>query len=309
MFIRRLIPILILVSLVLTACSDNSPSTAESDLQILASTSILADIAQNVAGERFRVASLLPVGVDPHAYEAIPADVVKISESDVLILNGMEYEHFIESLLENADGERLVVVASTGMQPRQTEEHADEAEPELEHEAGDPHLWLDPNLVMTYVENIRDGLIEANPEGAEAYKANADAYIAQLEDLDDWITDQVAQVPVERRILVTNHEALGYFADRYGFRVVGTVIPSLSSEAATSAKGMAAVIDQIRATNAPAIFLGEVENPALADQIAAETGITVVGDLYLESLTDGPPAATYIDMMKYNVSKIVEVLK
>lgn len=309
MFIRRLIPILILVSLVLTACSDNSPSTAESDPQVLASTSILADIAQNVAGERIRVASLLPVGVDPHAYEAIPADVVKISESNVLILNGMEYEHFIESLLENADGERLVVVASTGMQPRQTEEHADEAEPESEHEAGDPHMWLDPNLVMTYVENIRDGLVEADPEGAEAYKANADAYIAQLEDLDDSITDQVAQVPVERRILVTNHEALGYFADRYGFRVVGTVNPSLSSEAATSAKGMAAVIDQIRATNAPAIFLGEVENPALADQIAAETGITVVGDLYLESLTDGPPAATYIDMMKYNVSKIVEVLK
>jgi ABC-type Zn uptake system ZnuABC Zn-binding protein ZnuA len=298
-----------MVSLVLTACSDHSPSTAESDPQVLASTSILADIAQNVAGERLRVASLLPVGVDPHAYEAIPADVVKISESNVLILNGMEYEHFVESLLENADGERLVVVASTGLEPRQTEEHADEAEPESEHEAGDPHMWLDPNLVMTYVENIRAGLVEADPEGAEEYKANADAYIAQLEDLDGWIADQVAQVPVERRILVTNHEALGYFADRYGFRVVGTVIPSLSSEAATSAKGMAAVIDQIRSTNAPAIFLGEVENPALADQIAAETGITVVGDLYLESLTDGPPAATYIDMMKYNVSKIVEALK
>jgi ABC-type Zn uptake system ZnuABC Zn-binding protein ZnuA len=251
----------------------------------------------------------LPVGVDPHAYEAIPADVVKISESNVLILNGMEYEHFVESLLENADGERLVVVASTGLESRQTEEHADEAEPESEHEAGDPHMWLDPNLVMTYVENIRAGLVEADPEGAEAYKANADAYIAQLEDLDGWIADQVAQVPVERRILVTNHEALGYFADRYGFRVAGTVIPSLSSEAATSAKGMAAMIDQIRATNAPAIFIGEVENPALADQIAAETGITVVGDLYLESLTDGTPAATYIDMMKYNVSKIVEALK
>jgi ABC-type Zn uptake system ZnuABC Zn-binding protein ZnuA len=309
MFIRRLIPILIMVSLVLTACSDHSPSTAESDPQVLASTSILADIAQNVAGERLRVASLLPVGVDPHAYEAIPADVVKISESNVLILNGMEYEHFVESLLENADGERLVVVASTGLEPRQTEEHADEAEPESEHEAGDPHMWLDPNLVMTYVENVRAGLVEADPEGAEAYKANADAYIAQLEDLDGWIADQVAQVPVERRILVTNHEALGYFADRYGFRVAGTVIPSLSSEAATSAKGMAAMIDQIRATNAPAIFIGEVENPALADQIAAETGITVVGDLYLESLTDGPPAATYIDMMKYNVSKIVEALK
>jgi ABC-type Zn uptake system ZnuABC Zn-binding protein ZnuA len=234
---------------------------------------------------------------------------VKISESTVLILNGLEYEHFIESLLENADGERMVIVASAGLDPRVAEEHEDETEGEEEHEAGDPHMWLDPVLVISYVENIRNGLIEADPEGMEIYKANTDAYIAQLEDLDGWITDQVGQIPVDRRILVTNHEALGYFADRYGFSVAGTVIPSLSSGAATSAQGMAAVIDQIRATNAPAIFLGEVENPALANQIAAETGVTVVDDLYLESLTDGSPAATYIEMMKYNVSKIVEVLK
>jgi ABC-type Zn uptake system ZnuABC Zn-binding protein ZnuA len=309
MFIRRLIPILILVSLVLTACNANSTTASTSGLRVVASTSILADIAQNVAGESLRVAPLLPVGVDPHAYEATPADVVKISESNVLILNGLEYEHFIESLLENAGGERLLIVATTGLEPREIEEHVDEAEAEQEHESGDPHMWLDPNRVVTYVENIRDGLVEADPEGAEIYQANADAYIAELNELDGWITDQVAQIPVERRILVTNHEALGYFADRYGLRVAGTVIPSLSSEAATSAQGMAAVIDKIRATNAPAIFLGEVENPALANQIAAETGVTVVDDLYLESLTDGSPAATYIDMMKYNVSKIVEVLK
>jgi ABC-type Zn uptake system ZnuABC Zn-binding protein ZnuA len=309
MIIRKLVPFLILVSLVLTACNADSPPVSKGDLQILASTSILADIAQNVAGQHARVAPLLPVGADPHAYEAIPSDVVKISESTVLILNGLEYEHFIESLLENADGERMVIVASAGLDPRVAEEHEDETEGEEEHEAGDPHMWLDPVLVISYVENIRNGLIEADPEGMEIYKANTDAYIAQLEDLDGWITDQVGQIPVDRRILVTNHEALGYFADRYGFSVAGTVIPSLSSGAATSAQGMAAVIDQIRATNAPAIFLGEVENPALANQIAAETGVTVVDDLYLESLTDGSPAATYIEMMKYNVSKIVEVLK
>jgi ABC-type Zn uptake system ZnuABC Zn-binding protein ZnuA len=309
MLIRKLVPFLILVCLVLTACNADSPPVSKSDLQILASTSILADIAQNVAGQHAQVAPLLPVGADPHAYEAIPSDVVKISESTVLILNGLEYEHFIESLLENADGERMVIVASAGLDPRVAEEHEDETEGEEEHEAGDPHMWLDPVLVISYVENIRNGLIEADPEGMEIYKANTDAYIAQLEDLDGWITDQVGQIPVDRRILVTNHEALGYFADRYGFSVAGTVIPSLSSGAATSAQGMAAVIDQIRATNAPAIFLGEVENPALANQIAAETGVTVVDDLYLESLTDGSPAATYIEMMKYNVSKIVEVLK
>jgi ABC-type Zn uptake system ZnuABC Zn-binding protein ZnuA len=309
MFRRILIPILILASLALAACAGSSPSASTGDLKVLASTSFLADIAQNVAGESVRVASLLPVGADPHAYEATPADIVKISESNVLILNGLEYEHFIEPLLENAGGERLVIVASTGLEPHGMEEHAGEAEEEHTHEAGDPHMWLDPNLVIAYVKNIRDGLAQADPDGAETYQANADAYLAQLKDLDAWITGQVSQIPVERRLLVTNHEALGYFADRYGFSVVGTVIPSLSSGAETSAQALAEVIDQIKATGAPAIFLGEVENPALANQIAAETGVTVVDDLHLESLTDGPPAATYIDMMKYNVSKIVEALK
>jgi ABC-type Zn uptake system ZnuABC Zn-binding protein ZnuA len=109
--------------------------------------------------------------------------------------------------------------------------------------------------------------------------------------------------------LVTNHEALGYFAARYGFTVVGTVLPSLSSDAGTSARDMAALIEQIKAVKAPAIFLGDVENPDLADQIAQETHIKVVSDLHLESLTDGGPAATYIDMMKYNVTRIVDALK
>ncbi|MBK9211175.1 MAG: zinc ABC transporter substrate-binding protein [Anaerolineales bacterium] len=184
-----------------------------------------------------------------------------------------------------------------------------EGEAGHDHSAGDPHMWLDPNLVITYVENIRDGLSEVDPEGAETYKANADAYIAELKDLDKWIVEQVNTIPAERRLLVTNHEAVGYFAERYGFEIVGAVIPSLSTDAGTSAKEMAALIEQIKATGAPAIFLGEVENADLANQIADETGVKVVDNLYLETLTDGAPAATYIEMMKHNVTQIVEGLK
>jgi ABC-type Zn uptake system ZnuABC Zn-binding protein ZnuA len=283
-------------------------------LNVLASTTFLADIAQNVAGDRAQVASLLPFGADPHAYQATPADVAKIAESNVLVLNGVEYEHFIEPLLENADGERLIVEAASGLTPHEMEEHegeehAEEGEEGHEHEAGDPHMWLDPNLVITYVENIRDGLSEADPEGADTYKANADAYIAQLQELDAFIKEQVETMPAERRLLVTNHEAMGYFAERYGFEVVDTIIPSLSSEASASAQEVAAAIEAIKATGAPAIFLGEVENADLANQIASETGVTVVDDLYLETLTDGEPAGTYIDMMKYNVAAIVDALK
>jgi ABC-type Zn uptake system ZnuABC Zn-binding protein ZnuA len=266
----------------------------------LTSTTFLADIAQNVAGDRVKVESLLPVGSDPHAYQPTPQDVTKIEQSKLLIINGAEYEHFLEGLLESAGGEREVIEASAGLSPR--------ADAESEHGV-DPHLWLDPNHVIVYVENIREGLTHYDPEGAAIFQSNADAYVAQLLDLDVWTSEQVSQIPPERRLLVTNHEALGYFADRYGFTVIGAVVPSVSSAASPSAEEMAELIDQIKSSGSPAIFLDEVENPALAQQIADETGVKVIEDLHLESLTDGPPAETYIDMMKHNVTQIVNALK
>lgn len=301
--INSIFATLTLSALFLTGCG-SAPQSSDGALRVLASTSFLADIAQNVAGDRVQVDALLPIGMDPHAYQAAPADVAKIAESNLLILNGVEYEQFIEPLLENAGGERLIITASDGLTPNQMEDEENAGQM-----TGDPHMWLDPNLVVTYVENIRDGLIEVDAEGAETYKANADAYIAQLIDLDAWIVEQVNTIPAERRLLVTNHDVFGYFAERYGFEIVDTIIASLSSVAEASAQDLAAVIDEIKASGAPAIFLGEVENADLANQIAAETGVKVVDDLYLESLTAGAPAATYIDMLKHNVTRIVDGLK
>jgi ABC-type Zn uptake system ZnuABC Zn-binding protein ZnuA len=298
------IRILVLLPFLLSACAAPAPQADTSKLHVLATTTFLADITRNVAGDRAQVESLLPVGADPHAYQAAPSDVAKIAKSTVLIQNGIEYEHFLEPLLENAGGQRSIITATDGLTPNQMD-----SEETPGQKVGDPHMWLDPVLVVTYVENIRDGLIQADPAGAETYKANANAYITQLKDLDAWIRAQVETVPAERRLLVTNHEALGYFAQEYGFTVVGSILPSLSSEASASAQEIAASVDAIKASGAPAIFLGDVENTSLADQIASETGVQVVNDLHLESLTDGAPAATYIEMMKYNVTRIVEALK
>ena len=297
--INSIITLTALASLFLTGCG-SAPKSSDGRLNALTSTTFLADITRNIAGDRISVDSLLPVGADPHAYQAAPSDVAKIAESSLLILNGLEYEHFIEPLLENAGGERLMIEATAGLSPRK--------DAGSEHGV-DPHMWLDPNLVVTYVENIRDGLIQVDVEGTQIYKANADAYITQLKDLDKWIVEQVNTIPAERRLLVTNHEAVGYYAERYGFEVVGAVIPSLSTDAGTSVKELAALIEVIKTSGAPAIFLGEVENPDLANQIAAETDVKVVDNLHLESLTVGAPAATYIDMMKHNVNQIVEALK
>ena len=302
---NKYIFILIIAGLIFSGCtaSPDQPINDQTDeLTVLASTSILADIAQNVAGDRARVDSLLPVGVDPHAYQPRPADAAKVAKSSVLILNGADYEHFMEPILENAGGDRLVIEASTGLTPRSVTE--------VGHPAGDPHFWLNPNLVITYVKNIRDGLIEADPDGAAAYQANADAYIKKLQDLDAWIKTQVDTLTPEKRYLVTNHESLGYFADRYGFTVVGAVIPSLSSEASPSAQEMAALVEKIRSSNAMVIFLDTMDNPDLAKQIAKEARIKVVTDLHLESLTPSNGfAPTYIDMMKLNTETIVKGCK
>jgi ABC-type Zn uptake system ZnuABC Zn-binding protein ZnuA len=294
--------LILTVILLFSACGGPAAREASQTTapDVLATTTFLADIARNVAGDHIGVESLLPFGADPHSYQPIPADAVKINKSNVLIMNGLDYEQFLTSLLENAGGERFIITASDGLEPRQMEEGGEIAI--------DPHMWLDPNRVIKYVENIRDGLSQVNPNGAAIYKSNADAYIAKLQDLDGWIKEQVSQIPSEQRLLVTNHESLGYFSENYGFTVIGEVLQSVSSVASPSAQQMAALVDQIKTSGAPAIFLDASDNPTLAQQIADETGVKVVTDLHLESLTDGPPAATYIEMMKYNLTQIVNAL-
>jgi ABC-type Zn uptake system ZnuABC Zn-binding protein ZnuA len=278
----------------LTSCLGSAPP------DILTTTTILADIARNVAGDQLVTESLLPFGADPYSYQPAPQDTKKIDQSRVLIVNGAEYERPLEPLLANAGDKKEFVEASTGLRLR--------TDPANDQEL-DPHLWLDPNNVIVYVDNIREGLTHFNPEGADVYQANASAYITQLQELDAWINGQVAQIPPQRRVLVTNHDSMEYFAERYGFKVVGTIIQGFSSEASPSAEQMADLTDRIKLFEAPAIFLDAADNPALAQQIASETGVKVVTDMHFESLTQGAPAETYIDMMRYNVTKIVEALK
>jgi ABC-type Zn uptake system ZnuABC Zn-binding protein ZnuA len=290
-----------LLTVLISSCGGKPASdTGTAAPVVLTSTSILADVTRSIAGDRLRVESLLPDGTDPHSYQLTPQDAAKIADSKLIIVNGAGYEQFLNSLLENADRQLTIVEASNGINPGK----------DPANKLGvDPHMWLDPKNMIVYVNNIREALIQLDPAGEAIFKSNADAYIAQLKELDSWVQEQVGQIPPEKRLLVTNHEALGYFANRYGFKVVGTVIESFSSDASPSAQQLAALIDQIRSSGVPAIFLDAADNPTFAQQIANETGVHVITDLHLESLTDGPPAATYIDMMKHNVTEIVNALK
>ncbi len=282
-------------------------SPGQTSLRVLAVETFLSDIAQNVAGDRLHVEALVPAGVDPHSFEPVPSDVRKVADCNVLIVNGAGLEQFLNHLLQNAGGTRLVVEASTGLTSRLPEKG--EAQDE-DHAHRDPHFWLDPNNVVTYVQNIREGLQRADPDGAAEYAAHADAYIRELEELDHWVAQQVSEIPQSRRLLVTNHESFGYFADRYGFTVVGTVIPSLSTDAVPSAQDLSHLVDRMRELGVKAIFLETGSNPELAHQVARETGIHVVTELYTHSPSrPGGPAPTYLDMVRFNTSTIIAALK
>lgn len=280
---------------------------------VLAGTSFLADIAQNVAGSRLRVTSLLPVGAEPHSFEPTPRDARGVADSRAVIINTPGFEPLVDALIKSAGRPDLVVIEAaaglTGRMPQVGEMAPGADDPGAGTAAGevDPHFWLDPLQVITYVANIEKGLSTIDAAGAETYRRNAEAYVLLLRELDTWIAGQTADIPAERRLLVTNHESLGYFADRYGFRIVGTVFPTLGVEGTPSAKQLVALVEKIRATGASAIFLETGSSADLARQVARETGAEVVTDLYTHSL--GAQASTYLDMMRWNVDLIVEALR
>ncbi len=285
----------------LAACQTNSDpmpqsnggTLEESGPKVLAVESFLADIAQSVAGERFDVEVLIPSGSDPHTFQPTPKDVTKIANSQVLIANGAGLEEWLQEILDNAGGERLVIEASEGLSGSLSR-------------PGDPHFWLDPNNVIHYAEEIRDGYILVDPAGEAVFIQNTTDYILQLEELDSWIAGQVEQIPSERRMLVTNHESFGYFADRYGFIIIGTIIPNVSTGSSPSAQQLVELIEAIKATSTAAIFLESGTNPELAEQVAREAGVKVIKGLLTDSVS---PPGGYIDMMKYNTLAIVEALK
>jgi len=308
--ISRVLLTLLVGGLLLAAgCGSGTKATetaGDSPLDVVASVSFLADIAQNVAGDRFEVRSLVPLDTDPHSFEPTPADLREVATADLVVVNGSGLEGPLLKTLENAGGEATIIDASAGLLSRSPQT----GEPPLESSETDPHFWLDPVLVKTYVANIRDAFATADPDGAALYDANAAAYAKRLDVLDAWIKSQVAMVPAEDRLLVMNHASHGYFADRYGFSVVGTVIPSVGTGETPTAKQLGDLTAAIRASDAKAIFVEIEENPKLAQQIAAETGITVVDDLLDHSLTEPDGAApTYVDMMKFDTQRIVEALQ
>ena len=319
-----------IVSLFLALLLMHGITLAQDTSRVLATTSIVADVAQNVAGDLLTVDALVPLGADTHAFEPSPADAARVAEATMLLMVGAGYEAFLGDLLENVGGGAEGIVVSNGVEilgfssegeaahlgvlgaevECDAHDHEEDAsEEQHDHGACDAHVWTDPAHVIVWANNIAAAFSAAHPANADAYRANADAYIAQLEALQAEIVQEVATVPEEARVIATNHEFLGYFAHAYGFRVVGTVLPGATTGSEPNPQELAALIEVIRDEGVRAIFAEVSANPQLAEVVAQEAGIALVTTLYSESLSEGDgPAPTYLDYMRYNAETIIAAL-
>lgn len=278
---------------------------------VAATTSFVGDIVAQIGGDEIQLSVLFPLGADPHSFEATPADAVLLARAAVVFAVGAGLEEVLEPLLATT-GVRVVELAGfVSLLSWTGHDHDEDPEPDDEdHHRGehDPHVWIDPTLVALWTHVIQDVLTELAPEHADVFAARAAAYREELAQLDLWIVQQVGRVSRGNRLLVSDHHVLGYFAHRYGFRVAGSVVPGLSTLAEPSARELAELVVTIRAMGVRAVFVSTTVPPQLAEQVARDTGTRVVR-LYAASLSDpAGPASTYLDMIRYNVTAIVEAL-
>ncbi len=281
--------------------------------RVVITTTFIADVVENIAGDKVDISTLLIAGQNPHSYHPAPMDLVAVTDADLILANGFGLEDFLGDLLTGTDTTAEVIVVSEGIKPLLMEGHIEGDDNSLEDSmeavmGQDPHVWFDPNNVLIWAENITNALAEEDPENKIFYQANFDTYQEQLLELDVWIREQIEKIPEHQRELVTDHSTLGYFAQEYGLVQIGAVIPALTTEAETSGMELAVLIDTIREHQTKAIFIGVDFDPNLAQRVAEETGVELV-PLYFGSLSDGEPAGTYLSFMRYNVSAIVEALQ
>jgi ABC-type Zn uptake system ZnuABC Zn-binding protein ZnuA len=239
--------------------------------------------------------------------------MVKVFEADLIFINGLGLEEFLDDLIAGTGNADAVIIVSDGISPlkRAEGDHEDEDQEGDEGHSGsdqDPHVWFDPNNIIIWTEQIAFALAEKDPENAEIYLENAEAYREELKELDGWIREQVALIPPANRELVTDHTVFGYFVEEYGFTQIGAVIPAQTTEAETSGQQLAYLIDIIREEEVKAIFIGVDFDPTLSQMVAKDTGVDLI-PLYFGSLSAGAPAGTYLTFMRHNVKTIVNALR
>ena len=278
--------VLLLAATPLAACG----VVAGGNPQILTTTTILADMAKQIAGDRMTIGSIVPAGAHVEEYEPRPDDAKRMSEAKLVITNGLDLDKWVDPLLRNAKSGTPVVTVTDGL-------------PDID---GNPHMWFDPALARRYVDKMRDALIALDPPGKDVYTANAKKYSDQLVTVEAELKAKVATIPQDRRKLVTSHDAFPYFARAFDFEIVGFAQPEPGKP--PSAGELADLVEKVKAAKAPAIFSEAGGSTQLAETVAKETGAKVVTDLPTDSLL-GAPADSYVGLMRVVVDKIVAALK
>lgn len=301
-------------SMALTLCAIapalQAQTPATTPVKAVASFSILADLVRQVGGDRVSVEVLVGPGSDAHVFQPTPAQARAVAQSRIVFSNGLGFEGWMARLLKTAGYKGQPVVASQGVRVLKSDDHGHghEKAHAHDHSSTDPHAWQSVDNVKVYVKNIAQGLCRADVSGCEVYDRNAKAYTAQLDALNAEIRTSWASIPAAQRKVITSHDAFGYYARDHGVKFLAPQGVSTDSEA--SAKGVAQLVRQIRQAQIKALFVENISDPRLIEQIAREAGVKLSGTLYSDSLSaPGDEASTYLDMMRYNTRALTAAVR
>ena len=313
--LRRLSAALAVVLALAAAAACTGGDEGDDDggrLQVVASTGIIAHFAEQIAGEDADIVAVIPAGADAHSFSATTTDIRNISAADIVIVNGFNLEEgALGTIFEHLPDDAQLVVAAEGIDPLEGGHHEEEEEDEEDAAGGgiatadgDPHMWLTVPNAMVYIRNIANGLVAADPDNASAYREREEAYLAELQALDEEVRATIAGIPPERRVLIVYHDAFQYFAAEYGLELAAAVLPASPSQQA-SAAAVAEIIDIVARRNVGAVYREPQFAAAALEAIAGEAGVRVL-TLYSGAFTD--EVSTYIEAMRANAKALAEGL-
>lgn len=269
-------------------------SNAQKKLVVVSSASIFDDMAKNIGGDLIESLSIVPIGGDPHIYEATPADAKLVARADIILINGLTFEGWINEIIENSGTKATTTLITKGIQAIESKEHKN---------ATDPHAWMDAENGLVYIKNIKDALVSADPIHAESYEKNYTIYSNKIKSLHQYIQKKINSIPEKKRILITSHDAFSYFGNKYGMEVISMMGVSTEADAQTS--DMERVVEAIQNNKVPAIFVESTINPKLLQQVSKDQKVKIGGSLYADSIgEEGTDGNSYYGMLKHNADVI-----
>jgi zinc/manganese transport system substrate-binding protein len=305
-----------LLATLLLGLSLSAPAMAQQKLRVIASFSILGDIVAQVGGARVEVVTLVPAMGDAHVFQPTPSDARAVAGADMLVVNGLNFEPWLDRLVAASGFKGRHVVAAEGIKPRDMGGHGhahhnhgpgDDHDHD-DHGVKDPHVWHDLQRMQTYIANIAQGLAAADPAHADAYRARGTAYAAELKTLDAWAAAEIGKLPRAHRKVITQHDAFGYLAARY--KIDFMAAQGVTTKAEASAEAVGRLIRQIKREKVQALFFENIANPRLIEQIARETKVKVGGRLYSDALSPpGGEADSFVKMYRLNITRLIEAMK